>query len=39
MKIESYCLRSMPYAQCHVNIERTPFDGCVVDGSLSAIIF
>lgn len=37
MKIESYCLRSMPYAQCHVNIERTSLDGGVVDGSLSAI--
>lgn len=37
MKIESYSLRSMPYAQCHVNIERTSFDGGVVDGSLSAI--
>ena len=27
MKTKSYCLRSMPYAQCHVNIEHTSFDG------------
>lgn len=37
MKIESYSLRSTPYAQCHVNIEYTSFDGGVVDGSISAI--
>jgi hypothetical protein len=26
MKIESYSLRTMPDAQCHVNIERNSFD-------------
>lgn len=37
MTTMNYHLRSMPSAQCHVEIERIPFDGCAGAGRLSAI--